>query len=367
MFVKKESLVICIDKTQDLVKLKRSDKRKAEDPLIEEKTTKRAALENITNSQSILKAKSSKNALVPKKSHQIPRKAEENLDINRRPAPKCTLPAGVECDIDLENCRDISQVPEYASDVFEYLKSRENHFKVEDYIERQANVTPSMRSILIDWLVSVQVQFKLDHETLYKAIKLVDIYLMKVALPSKNLLQLLGITSLLVASKYGEANPPTIGDCVYVCEDTYSPGDVVNMEVEILKAVGFELGIPDSYSFLRRYAVCARVTREVAFLSRYILEFSMMNYVLISFSESKMAAAALFIAMQNFDSESGWTSSMEYCSGYRLSDFKHIVIAMNDGMRKPFKRCQIITNKYRSKVFLKVARVPLKKTHELRF
>lgn len=49
-------------------------------------------------------------------------------------------------------------------------------------------------------------------------------------------------------------------------------------------------------------------------LARYILEYSLMDYTTIQLSDSRMAAAALFIAlrMNNFD---GWTDDLEYYSG----------------------------------------------------
>ena len=47
-----------------------------------------------------------------------------------------------------------------------------------DYIhEAQPDLTVSMRAVLVDWLVEVQESFELNHETLYTAIKIVDIYL----------------------------------------------------------------------------------------------------------------------------------------------------------------------------------------------
>ena len=44
----------------------------------------------------------------------------------------------------------------------------------------QADITESMRAILVDWLVEVQESFELNHETLYTAVKLMDLYLSKV-------------------------------------------------------------------------------------------------------------------------------------------------------------------------------------------
>ena len=58
-----------------------------------------------------------------------------------------------------------------------------------------------MRAILIDWLVEVQQNFELHHETLYLGVKLIDRYLERQLIP-KDRLQLLGATAVLVASKY---------------------------------------------------------------------------------------------------------------------------------------------------------------------
>ena len=43
----------------------------------------------------------------------------------------------------------------------------------------QKEITDVMRAILVDWLVEVQESFELNHETLYTAVKMTDIYLSK--------------------------------------------------------------------------------------------------------------------------------------------------------------------------------------------
>ena len=125
--------------------------------------------------------------------------------INRNPCPKRTLPDGVQWDFDAENWSDPYQVPQYAMDIFEYLKEREKLFPINDYMERQVCLSKWMRSLLIDWMVAVQESFELNHETLYLAVKLVDLYLTKVTV-SKETLQLLGAASLFIASKFDVSN-----------------------------------------------------------------------------------------------------------------------------------------------------------------
>ena len=53
----------------------------------------------------------------------------------------------------------------------------------------------------MDWLVEVQENFELFHETLYLAVKIVDRYLARKEV-KKEYLQLVGATSMLVASKF---------------------------------------------------------------------------------------------------------------------------------------------------------------------
>ncbi len=51
-----------------------------------------------------------------------------------------------------------------------------------------------------------------------------------------------------------ERCPPVLDDFLYICDDAYTRRDIVLMEQKILRAIDFDLGIPLSYRFLRRYA-----------------------------------------------------------------------------------------------------------------
>lgn len=115
--------------------------------------------------------------------------------------PDNVLPNGVLWDFDAENWLDHLQVSTYAMDIFNYLKSRESLFPITDYMENQVCLSKWMRAMLVDWMVEVQESFELNHETLYLAVKLVDLYLTKVTV-GKETLQLLGAASLFIASKY---------------------------------------------------------------------------------------------------------------------------------------------------------------------
>jgi len=68
-------------------------------------------------------------------------------------------------------------------------------------MEHQTELTCDMRSVLVDWLVEVQESFELNHETLYSAVRLVDLYLSHTTVNKENL-QLVGTTAMLISSKF---------------------------------------------------------------------------------------------------------------------------------------------------------------------
>lgn len=73
------------------------------------------------------------------------------------------------------------------------------------------------------------------------------------------MLQLVGVTSMFIASKYEEVFPPLIGDFVYVTDHTYTKFQICQMEMKILQALEFGLGRPLPPHFLRRASKIAEV------------------------------------------------------------------------------------------------------------
>ena len=66
-------------------------------------------------------------------------------------------------------------------------------------MERQPEITPTMRSILVDWLVEVADEFKLQQETLFLTVSYIDRFLSKMEVPGGKL-QLVGTAAMLIAS-----------------------------------------------------------------------------------------------------------------------------------------------------------------------
>ena len=95
-----------------------------------------------------------------------------------------------------------------------------------------------MRAILIDWILNVHLKFKLLPETLYITINLIDRFL-SIQNIEKDRVQLLGISALLIASKYEEIYPPTVKDFVYISKNSFNSSQILDMETQILFLLEF--------------------------------------------------------------------------------------------------------------------------------
>ena len=100
-----------------------------------------------------------------------------------------------------------------------------NHFDINDI----------HRTILVDWLINVHLYFKLSDECLYLSIKLIDSFLARTTNFTKNKLQLLGICSLQISSKYIEQVHPSINDLSDLCDKCYEKKDIVEFEKHLLQ------------------------------------------------------------------------------------------------------------------------------------
>ena len=108
---------------------------------------------------------------------------------------------------------------EYIHDIFLHMKETEdiNRPKFSENFFSQSKVDPQKRMILLNWLIGVHFRFDLLPETLFLTINLIDRILSKNIL-SVNNLQLLGVTAMLIASKYEEIYAPEIRDFVYITD-----------------------------------------------------------------------------------------------------------------------------------------------------
>ena len=112
------------------------------------------------------------------------------------------------------------------------------------------------------------MKFKLVPETLYLTVNLIDRYLTTEKKVSRPKLQLVGVTALLIASKYEEIYPPELRDLVYICDRACSKSEILEMEETILKTLDYSITIPSAHAFLVRYLKAAHADKKMVQVRR---------------------------------------------------------------------------------------------------
>ena len=73
----------------------------------------------------------------------------------------------------------------------------------------QRDINPTMRGILVDWLVEVAEEYELHPETLFLTVNFIDRCLSKYSC-ARPQLQLVGVTCMLIAAKFEEIYAPQV-------------------------------------------------------------------------------------------------------------------------------------------------------------
>ncbi|KAL8554636.1 hypothetical protein ACS0TY_002722 [Phlomoides rotata] len=252
----------------------------------------------------------------------------------------------------------------YAPAIFQHLHSLEVEVKrrpLSNYMEKvQDDISPAMRAILVDWLVEVAQEYKLVSDTLYLAVNYIDRYLSSHKL-NRNKLQLLGVSCMLVASKYEEISPPHIEDFCYVTDNTYTKEEVVQMERDVLVFLDFEMGNPTTKTFLRIFirAVPDKTMFSMVqfdFLCYYIAELSLLDYGCVRCIPSIVAASAIFLArLTSHPRDHPWTLALQQRIGYKPHELKECVLRLHNLLLRSEVSARAVRQKYMDHKFKCVA------------
>ncbi|NWI16096.1 CCNB3 protein, partial [Crypturellus soui] len=99
---------------------------------------------------------SKNNEINQKKSSRKTPPKESPAEPTKDPVPEEPEPVLVVEDIDQEQLGDPYASAEYAKEIFDYMREREEKFVLPNYMEKQTDISGDMRAILVDWMVEVQ-------------------------------------------------------------------------------------------------------------------------------------------------------------------------------------------------------------------
>ena len=249
-------------------------------------------------------------------------------------------------------------VDEYFDDICIELNNKELQYLPDaNYMSKQKDINHRMRAILIDWLVDVHLKYKMVPQTLYIAVNLIDRYLSSNE-ASRIKLQLVGVSSMFIASKYEEIYPPELKDFVYITDNTYVKSEVLHMESKMLSCLNFDITFPTQWSFLEIFRKKLDLDQKTFYLAWFLMELSLINYKMLKFKMSQIAASALFIAIKsvNFYNK----PDFEKCTGYTEESIQDCVKEINNyNIYNSTHSLQAIRRKFSSKKYEEVAKIQL--------
>jgi len=164
-------------------------------------------------------------------------------------------------------------------------------------------------------LCQVHYKFELMDETLFLTVNIIDRFLEKQVLPRKKL-QLVGVTAMLLACKYEEVSVPVVEDLVLISDRAYTKGQILEMEKLILNTLQFNMSVPTPYVFMMRFLKAADSDKQLELVSFFMLELCLVEYQMLKYQPSLLAAAAVYTAQCAVNRCQHWTKVCESHSKY---------------------------------------------------
>lgn len=265
-----------------------------------------------------------------------------------------------DCDTPFEDDPAFSSL--YATDVHDYLQSIESSpaFHPTDYFPMQPSLQPTDRDKYVNSLIEVHLILKkletpVSQDTLFLAVNIFDRFLSKRQM-AREKLPLLMIASFYLAAKFEDTNYPVMVDLLRLVRSAGSKQDMVLMERVLLHQLGFRLGAPTVYVFLRRYVHCSQCETRVGLTARFLSELSLMSYNLsIKYPPSLVAAASLSLALIIND-QPPWTRTLEFYSHYKYEELRECMFELRDLLKRiPLLKYSTVFKKYSQENYLGVA------------
>ena len=225
-------------------------------------------------------------------------------------------------DIDVTYANDPQRLGCYAREIFDYLRSIESNTVAQyGYLRRQTDINEKMRAMLIDWMTDVHLKFKLNAETLFLTVNLLDRYLEKCVV-ARNKLQLVGVACILIACKYEEIYAPEVKDFVYITDKAYAKEEILIMEKDVLRELEYCVTAPSILRFLERYAHIAQLDTKHFLLGRYLIELTLVEYRMLRYTPSLIASAVVYLTNKIMKRELPWSQQLIEHTRYRDSELK---------------------------------------------
>ncbi|PAN22264.1 hypothetical protein PAHAL_4G007500 [Panicum hallii] len=235
-------------------------------------------------------------------------------------------------DIDSCDAGNSLAVVEYVDEIYRFYRRTEGSSCVPtNYMSSQTDINEKMRGILIDWLIEVHYKLELLEETLFLTVNIIDRFLALENVVRKKL-QLVGVTAMLLACKYEEVSVPVVEDLILICDRAYTRADILEMERRIVNTLKFNMSVPTPYCFMRRFLKAAQAEKKLELLSFFMIELSLVEYEMLKFCPSMLAASAIYTAQCTINGFKSWNKCCELHTKYseeQLMDCSRMMVELH--------------------------------------
>lgn len=108
------------------------------------------------------------------------------------------------------------------------------------YMSCQQEISPSFRTVVVDWMVDVASESQMLQDTLFLAVHIMDRYLSSTKIGLSRF-QLVAVTCLFIAAKFNETRLFLCKDAAEFTGNTYTVKEICDTEIRILHRIGWAI------------------------------------------------------------------------------------------------------------------------------
>lgn len=239
------------------------------------------------------------------KNNQVPQKEQIKNRKNQNSKNKENISPNTFIFPKTEKKKEKSQITEkyfpyeYEDEIYQTLMedSKKQDYSYENISSVQVEINHKMRSILVDWLITLHYHFRLSESTLFLTVNLIDRYISFKSIPKKKF-QLLGVTSFLIATKYEEIYSPESLVLSQMTENAASAEEILSFESEILSLLKFNLSFPHSYDIYQFMSNRYNFVKKEFYLGLFILEGFLLDVNSTKYYPDMISEAACYLVMK---------------------------------------------------------------------
>ena len=210
------------------------------------------------------------------------------------------------------------------------VNEQENYLNIKPNFSKHFDINDIHRTILVDWLINVHLYFKLSDECLYLSIKLIDIFLARTNNFTKNKLQLLGICSLQISSKYIEQIHPSINNLSDLCDKCYTKKEIIQFEKYLLQINNYIIEQNPLLNYYDLLSLILKFNIKYYYFGKMLLDLTLLDVNFYKYQKNTIIFSICSLVIYNSklinDMTDNFDLYMQDCKGekYKLSfaDYK---------------------------------------------